>query len=71
MLGYGVLMTLLEWLLFNAKSAIFSYLKPQQVTLWWEDDDVHIALNPSAYLDIDSANSSQCGERDLLIDFQM
>jgi len=69
--GYGALMPLLRWLLFNAKSVIFSCRKPQQVTLWWEDNDVHLPLNPDAYLDFDNANSSQCGERDLLIYFQI
>jgi hypothetical protein len=37
-----------EWLLFNANTAIFSYVMGEQVNFQWNDDEVHFALDQHA-----------------------
>ena len=44
-----------EWLLFNAKSAIFQW--KEQVNIQWDDDEIRFVLVHLAELDFYSANS--------------
>ena len=49
--------TLNEWLLFNANSAILLLSWPEQVNFQWNDDEVRFVLDQHAELDFYSASS--------------
>ena len=46
-----------EWLLFNAKWAIFQPYHGQTSNIRWNDDDVHFVVDQHAELDFCSASS--------------
>ena len=56
---FRVLISVSEWLLFNAKWAIvLAMSRREQVSFWWDDNDaVRFVLGPHAELDVDSASS--------------